>query len=306
MLRNMASNGSSRLEKFKARLAAGEMLLLDGAWGTQMQKAGLQLGECPEEWNLTRPEDIKNIAREYFKAGADISLTNTFGGNRYRLVRHGFADKMREFNLAGARLSRAVADEFGGLVAASVGPTGEYVEPEGMLKSSEMYNAFHEQISALKEGGADAICIETMYVLEEALLAIQAARDLGMYCMACMTFDATPQGFKTMLGTSVNEAAEALDKSGADVIGTNCGNGIGDMVKIARQMRKLTKRPLLVKSNAGLPEMVDGSPVYKETPELMAGHLSELKAAGVAIVGGCCGTTPEHIQAFRKAIASGF
>jgi 5-methyltetrahydrofolate--homocysteine methyltransferase len=297
---------SNRLEKLKSRLAAGEMILLDGAWGTQMQKAGLQLGDCPEEWNVSRPEDIKNIAREYFKAGADVSLTNTFGGNRYRLVRHGFADKMREFNLAGAKLSRDVADEFGGLVAASVGPTGEYVEPEGMLKSSEMYNAFHEQISALKEGGADAICIETMYVLEEALLAVQASRDLGMYTLACMTFDATPKGFQTMLGTSVDEATEALDKSGADVIGTNCGNGIADMVKIAKQMRKISKRPLLVKSNAGLPDMSSGSPVYKETPELMATHIKELKAVGVSIVGGCCGTTPEHIRAFRTAIKNGF
>lgn len=293
---------SNRLEKLKARLAAGEMILLDGAWGTQMQKAGLQLGDCPEEWNVSRPEDIKNIAREYFKAGADVSLTNTFGGNRYRLVRHGYADKMREFNLAGAKLSREVADEFGGLVAASVGPTGEYVEPEGMLKSSEMYNAFHEQILALKEGGADAICIETMYVLEEALLAVQASRDLGMYTLACMTFDATPKGFQTMLGTSVDEATEALEKSGADVIGTNCGNGIADMVKIAKQMRKLSKKPLLVKSNAGLPEMSSGSPVYKETPQMMAGHIAELKKIGVGIVGGCCGTTPEHIRAFSKAI----
>jgi len=304
MLGDMASSGSSRLEKFKARLVAGDMLLFDGAWGTQMQKAGLQLGDCPEEWNLTRPDDIKNIAREYLKAGADIVLTNTFGGNRYRLVRHGFADKMREFNMAGAKLSREVADELGGLVAASVGPTGEYVEPEGMLKSSEMHHAYHEQIAALKEGGADAICIETMYVLDEALLAIQAARDLGMYTMACMTFDATPKGFQTMLGTTVQEASEALEKSGADVIGTNCGNGIGDMVKIAKQMRKFTTKPLLVKSNAGLPDMSSGSPVYKETPELMASHIQELKAAGVSIVGGCCGTTPEHIRAFRKAISA--
>jgi 5-methyltetrahydrofolate--homocysteine methyltransferase len=293
---------TTRIETLKKRIQSGEMLLCDGAWGTQMQKLGLQLGDCPEEWNVTRADTIKEIAREYFKCGIDLCLTNTFGGNRYRLVRHGFADQMREFNRAGAALSRQVADEFKGVVAASVGPTGEYIEPEGMLSKKEMYDAYFEQIAALKEGGADAVCIETMYVLDEALVAIEAAKAHGLFCMACMTFDSTPDGYKTMLGTTVEEATRALDSSSAEVIGTNCGNGITDMVKIARQMRSFTKKPLMVKSNAGLPEMVDGKAIYHETPAMMAASIAELKQLGTAIIGGCCGTTPEHIRTFRAEI----
>jgi 5-methyltetrahydrofolate--homocysteine methyltransferase len=171
-----------------------------------------------------------------------------------------------------------------------------------MLSKKEMYDAYFEQIAALKEGGADAICVETMYVLDEALVAIEAARAHGMFCMACMTFDSTPNGYKTMLGTSVEEATRALDASDAEIIGTNCGNGISDMVKIAKQMRAFTPKPLIVKSHAGLPEMVDGKPIYHETPAMMAEKIAELKKLGTAIVGGCCGTTPEHIRMFRAEI----
>ncbi|MCY3019848.1 MAG: homocysteine S-methyltransferase family protein [Planctomycetota bacterium] len=293
---------SARLEKLKSRLAAGEMLLCDGAWGTQMQRMGLAVGDCPEEWNVTQPEKVKQLAREYYAAGADLGLTNTFGGNRYRLERYGFTDKVREFNTAGAALSRQVADEFDRTVAASVGPTGEYVEPEGLLKEREMYDAFHEQIAALKEGGADAICVETMYALDEALLAVKAARDLGMFCVASMTFDSTPDGVKTVLGVSVAEAVKALDAGGADVVGTNCGNGMAQMVELARLMRPVTRKPLLVRPNTSLPETVDGKTVQHETPEGMAASIRMLRDAGVAVVGGCCGTTPEHVRAFRAAI----
>lgn len=293
---------NARLERMKQQFASGKIILSDGAWATQMQKLGLQPGDCPEEWNVSRPDNVRQIARDYLKVGADFCLTNTFGGNKYRLVRHGFADKMREFNLLGALLSRQAADEVGAWVAGSVGPTGEFVQPEGMLAPNEMYAAFREQIEALKEGGVDAVCIETMYVLDEALLAIKAAHDVGVFCIACMTFDETPGGFKTMMGVELGEAAKALDASTADVIGTNCGNGIDEMVKIAHTMRGLTKKPLMVKSNAGLPKVVHGISVYKETPQMMAARIAELKAAGVAIVGGCCGTTPEYIRAFRAAI----
>ncbi|HYG75364.1 MAG TPA: homocysteine S-methyltransferase family protein [Planctomycetota bacterium] len=296
------ASASARLDKFKEQLASGKIILSDGAWGTQMQKLGLQPGDCPEEWNVSRPDDVRQIAREYLAAGADFCLTNTFGANKYRLVRHGYAEKVREFNLLGAMLSRQASDEAGKFVAASVGPTGEFVQPEGMLTQGEMLVAFREQIEALKEGGVDAICIETMYVLDEALLAIQAAKECGLFCMATMTFDATPQGFKTMMGTPLDEAARALDASPADIIGTNCGNGIEEMVQIALQMRPHTKKPLLVKSNAGLPKMVHGISVYKETPQMMAARIADLKTAGVAIIGGCCGTTPEHIRAFRAAL----
>jgi len=292
---------SAQFEKMLQRLKAGDVLLCDGAWGTQMQKLGLQAGDCPEEWNVSKPDAIRQIAREYFEAGVDFCLTNTFGANRYRLIRNGITDELAEFNRAGVRLSLEAAKSFGGVVAASVGPTGEYVEPQGMVSRTEMYNAYKEQIEALKEGGADAIVIETMYVLEETLLAIKAAKDCGMFCMACMTFDSSPQGYRC-LDASLQDSARALDASGADVIGTNCGNGIVEMVEIAALMRPLTSKPLMVKSNAGLPLLAGGKATYKETPEVMASFVPQLIKAGVSIVGGCCGTTPEYIRAFRREI----
>lgn len=285
-----------------ARLKDGEVLLADGAWGTQMQKQGLQLGDCPEEWNVTRAEDVLAIARGYFSAGADFCLTNTFGGNRYRLTRQGFAARLPELNAAGMQISLKAAQEFKRAVAASVGPTGEYIEPEGMLSRTEMQVAYHEQMSALKEAGAEAVCIETMYVVDEAVLAVKAAKELGLYCMANMTFDSTPDGYRTMLGATVGEATRAIDAAGADVVGSNCGNGIREMVEIARVMRQFTQKPLMLRSNAGLPRMVDNKPIYDETPQMVADAVKEMIDLGVNIVGGCCGTTPEHIKVLRTLV----
>jgi 5-methyltetrahydrofolate--homocysteine methyltransferase len=293
---------SERIEKFLKRLADGEMLLADGSWSTQMQRLGLQPGECPEEWNVTRPGFIEEIARSYFAAGAEMVLTNTFGGTRFRLMRHGFAGKAREFNLAGAALCRRVAEEHGGFVAASVGPTGEFLEPEGLLKEQELYGAFLEQLAALKDGGADAVCIETMYVLNEALLAVKAARELNLFCMASMAFEASPKGFRTLSGADVKEVVSALEEAGADVVGANCGNNMAGMIRLAGRLRLFTQKPLLIRPNAGTPHE-DGKKIsYHDTPETMAAGIAPLKAAGVNIVGGCCGTTPEHIRAFRGAI----
>lgn len=293
---------SARTEKFLKRLASGELLLADGAWSTQMQRLGLQPGECPEEWNVTHPRWIEEIARDYFKAGAEMVLTNTFGGTRFRLMRHGFAGRVREFNRAGAELCRRAAEECGGFVAASAGPTGEFVEPEGLLKEREMYAAFLEQFAALKDGGADALCLETMYVLEEALLAVKAARELNLFCMASMTFESTPAGFRTLSGTGVEEALRALDAAGADVVGANCGTDMAGMVRLASRLRQCTKKPLIVRANAGAPQAAGGQISFQDAPEKMAEGIAALKAAGVGIVGGCCGTTPAHIRCFRAAI----
>lgn len=290
---------SERLQRLIGRMASGGMVLGDGAWGTQLQRMGLGFGDCPEEWNVSHPDQIRGLARDYLAAGADFCLTNTFGGNRYRLTRHGFSERLRELNLAGVRLSREAAQAFDAPVAASVGPTGEFVQPEGMLSVREMRLAFDEQMAVLKEGGADFVCVETMYVVDEAALAVEAAKQAGFFCMASMTFDSTPGGFKTMLGATLPQAVAALERAGADVIGSNCGNGIAEMAAIARQMRSLTTRPLIIKSNAGLPQMVGGVAVYGESPESMAHWIRELKDSGVSIVGGCCGTTPEHIRRFR-------
>jgi 5-methyltetrahydrofolate--homocysteine methyltransferase len=287
---------------FLERLRAGEVLLSDGAWGTELQKMGLPAGSCPEEWNVSHPDEVRRLVRGYLDAGADMVLTNSFGGTRFRLRRHGFAERVGEFNQAAARLSKEAAAPYGAFVVASVGPTGEFVEPLGLVTEQEMKEAFREQIQALKDGGADAIVVETVFALEEMRLAIGAAKDLGMTCFATMTFDLGAAGFKTMMGVSVPQAAKALEEYGADVVGSNCGNGIENMVRIAAEMRAHTRLPILVHPNAGMPQLVQGQVVYQEAPEAMAGKLKELIAAGANIVGGCCGTTPAHIKAFREVL----
>jgi 5-methyltetrahydrofolate--homocysteine methyltransferase len=171
-----------------------------------------------------------------------------------------------------------------------------------MLKEREMYAAFHEQLAALKDGGADAVCIETMYVLDEALLAVKAACELNLFCMASMTFEATPTGFRTLSGAGVEDAIRALDAAGAGVVGANCGNDMAGMVRLARRLRLFTKKPLLIRANAGTPQVAGEKISFQDTPETMASGIGALKSAGVAIVGGCCGTTPEHIRGFRAAI----
>ena len=291
-----------RTQRFLDRLQARELILADGAWATQLQKMGLQTDQCPEEWNVSHPDWIRQLAQDYCDAGAQMILSNTFGANKYRLMRYGLGDRVRELNLRGVEHSLQAAEKSGAFVAASVGPTGEFIEPEGMVREDEMYTSFREQIEAVREAGADAVCLETMYVIEEARIAIRAARDLKMFVIASVTFDSTPDGFRMMLGTGVDAATRALDEAGADVIGTNCGNGIVDMVRIAHRMRLFTKRPMMVKSNAGLPELKDGRLLYHESAEFMAARIEELKRTGVTIIGGCCGTTPTYIREFGAAM----
>lgn len=301
---------------FLERLQAGEILLSDGAWGTELQRHGLEPGANPEAWNLTHPDAVKAIAQRYYQAGADMGLTNTFNGTRFRQKHYGMADKVKQINEAGARLCKEVARAFDGFVAGSMGPTGEFVEPLGLVTADEMYLAFREQANALKTGGADAAVLETIFALDEMQIAIRAAKDAGLFTMATMFFDAQNDpatgerskdaafGFKTMMGVTPEEAVHGMDEAGADVVGTNCGNGIENMVRLVRELRPHTKKPILMHSNAGIPKLVKGNPnpVYEETPALMAGKIQDLIAAGAQIIGGCCGTTPEHIQAFRREI----
>ncbi|MDO9465161.1 MAG: homocysteine S-methyltransferase family protein [bacterium] len=287
------------------RVKKGEVLVSDGAMGTMLHHKGLGLGECPEEWNITHPGEVKAIAEAYLKAGSDMILTNTFGGSRFKLAKFGLEANVAEFNKAGVALAKKAALQYGGIVAASLGPTGEFMRPLGTVTEGEMYDVFREQILAQIQGGADAICIETMTSLEEVSIAIKVVKEnTAVPAIATMTFDKGMQGYKTMMGVSIKEAALGLEKAGADIIGTNCGNGIGPMIDIVLEMRRYSSKPILVHANAGVPELIHGKTCFKETPLDMAKKVSELINAGANIIGGCCGTTPEHIRAIRNAVDS--
>ena len=284
------------------RLARGDHLVSDGATGTYLQSHGQEPGGCPEELNASRPDLIKRMASDYFQAGADMVLTNSFGGNVFMLKKYGYGDRVREFNLLAAQHARSVAPP-GRYVVGSVGPTGEFLQPLGEISESDMMDAFTEQVTALEDGGADAVVIETMTALEEASVAIQATKEsTDLTVMATMTFDKGPRGFFTMMGVTPERAAKELSEAGADVLGSNCGNGIEAMIEVAREMRGATDGYLLIHSNAGIPAIRKGQIVYPETPEWMAPRFKLLEEMGVNIFGGCCGTTPGHIRALSEAV----
>ncbi|MBI4553333.1 MAG: homocysteine S-methyltransferase family protein [Candidatus Latescibacteria bacterium] len=276
--------------------------LADGAMGTMVQTAGLPSGECPESWNVTHPERIIDIHRQYLDAGCDIILTNTFGGSRLKLRRFGLGDRVGDFNRAGVRLARSAARPEA-LIAASIGPTGELPEPYGEVSVETFILVFAEQIAAVAEEGVDLIWIETMSDLTEACAAITAAQaTCQLPIITTMTFERSPRGYHTMMGVSPTEAARCLLDAGADCVGANCGLGSDDTVEIIRAMRAAVPDAMLVaKPNAGLPQWNDGQALYPETPEWMAARVPRLIDAGVRIFGGCCGTTPEHVRAMARA-----
>ena len=290
------------MKSLRERVVQGNILISDGAMGTFLQARGLQPGECPEEWCISHPEVVKEIHAAYLAAGADILETNSFGGTGYKLKPYGLADRVRELNLAAVALAKQVIAGRG-YVAAAVGPTGRIVEEEGGdTTPQDLYEAFKEQVAALAEGGADALCIETMGSLTEALQAIKAAKDCTALPVMCtFTFQAGARGFRTMMGVTPERAAREAAAAGADMIGSNCGSGIVNMIEIARQMHATQPRtPILINANAGLPVLEEGKTVFKETPEFMASKVNDLIQAGAQIIGGCCGTTPEHIAAMAK------
>ena len=288
---------------FLETVRGGGILVGDGAWGTMLMARGLELGDCPEAVNLENPEMLGEIASLYLDAGADIITTNTFGGSSLKLDSYGLADRTEEINREAVQALRsAIGDR--AYVSGSVGPTGKILEPYGDTAPEELSESFLRQIGALIEAGADLICVETMMDLNEARLAVDAVRFLSteIPIMATMTFDATPRGFFTMMGTSIEQAAAGLEDAGADVIGTNCGNGIEKMVEIAREFKRHSKLPIIIQSNAGLPENRAGEVIYPETPEFMADEAKQLIDIGVAVIGGCCGTGPDHIRALRSLV----
>ncbi len=284
------------------RLLAEGTVLLDGAWGTQMQARGLAPGECPDLWNLTAPDKVREVARAYVDAGSRVILTNTFGASRLALAGHNAADQAPAINEAGARLSKEAAGDQA-LVFGSIGPSGKMVMM-GETSVEELEDVFAEQAQALAAGGAAGLVIETMADLDEARAALSAAKKTGLPVVACMVFDSGKDKDRTMMGVTPEQAAQALTEAGADVIGSNCGQGIQGFVNICRRLRAATDRPIWIKANAGLPEMEGGQVVYRTTPEEFAAVVPDVIAAGARFVGGCCGTRPDFIAAVKARLAA--
>jgi methionine synthase I (cobalamin-dependent) len=282
------------------QLLADGPVLTDGAWGTELQKRGLGLGDFPDAWNLTHPEQVEEVARAYVEAGSRVILTNTFGANRVRLAEHEPAGKVTEINRRGVEISRRAAAGRA-FVFASIGPSGKMLRA-GEITAEQLGIAFEEQARALAEGGADALVVETMSDLDEAKVAVTAARAIGLPVVACMVFDSGRDQDRTMMGATPEQAAEALSAAGADVIGANCGQGIAGFLKICQRLHAATDRPIWIKPNAGLPELADGRTVYRTTPESFAGLVPALLAAGASFIGGCCGTSPPFIEAVKRRL----
>ncbi len=282
------------------RLLANGPVVTDGAWGTQLQVRGLGLGEFPDAWNLSHAERVAEVARAYVEAGSQVILTNTFGANRIRLRDEAVAREVLQVNTRATEISRAAA-EGRARVFASIGPTGKLLL-SGEVAPQEVQAAFAEQAGALAQAGADALVVETMSDLEEAKLAVAAARSTGLPIVACMVFDSGSQRDRTMMGNTPEQCAEALVAAGADVIGANCGQGVAGFIELCRRLRAATDRPIWIKPNAGLPKVVNGRTQYESTPEAFARHVPALVEAGAAFVGGCCGTTPEFIGAIRQVL----
>ena len=292
------------MEKLEKRLACGEVLVVDGAMGTLLQSMGLQPGECPELWCLTHRADMQTIHRDYREAGSSVVECNSFGGSRYKLRHYGLEDRVAEINYAAAALAREVAGDTQHVLG-SIGPTGEFMEPYGDETEASFFEAFAEQACALAAGGADAVIIETMTSIEECCTAIKAVRSCtAMTVVGSFTFD--PQlngGYASMMGVRPAQFAVAAAEAGAHVIGSNCGLGADHMVNIVREMRgSVSTLPLLAMPNAGMPSLVGGKTVFRETPEMMAEKSLLLRDAGATLIGGCCGTTPAHIRAMVAAL----
>lgn len=291
------------MKTISERIKNGEVLVSDGAWGTFLQKMGLEPGECPESWNIKFPEKVLSIAQSYIDAGSDIIETNSFGGTSFKLEHYGLHNQVYEINKAAAEISRKAAgsDKY---VMGSIGPTGKMIVM-GDVSYDQLYEAFKKQAVGLADGGVDAIVIETMSDLEESKAAIRACcENTNCEVICTMTFEKSPEGeFYTMMGVSPADMVNQVVADGASIIGANCGNGIENMIGIAKEIRKANAEvPLLIHANAGSPIYENGETLFLESPEQMAGFVDKLINAGANIIGGCCGTTPEHIRQIAENV----
>jgi 5-methyltetrahydrofolate--homocysteine methyltransferase len=291
------------MENILDRLQRGEVIVGDGALGTMLMQRGLQQGEPPESFNTLKPGVLEEIASLYLEAGSEIVSTNTFGASPLRLQQFSMEKDTEILNRnAVEAVRRAVGDH--AYVSGSIGPSAKMIKRPGDSVADEILASFKQQSRALLEAGVDLICIETMTDTAEAVLAIQAVRSLNpkIPIMATLTFGKIPRGYFTIMGNSVQDSVAMLQAAGADIVGSNCGNGTDAMIEIAREFRKYTSGPIAIQSNAGLPVSCDGNLIYPETPEYFSKKAQEMIDLGVQIIGGCCGTTPEHIRAVRKIV----
>jgi 5-methyltetrahydrofolate--homocysteine methyltransferase len=277
-----------------------QAILADGAIGTELQRMGLKPDYCCELWNLMHSEKVLAIHRAYVEAGAQLITTNSFRGNRFALIRYGLASKAREINRSAAEIARLAAGQ-SAYVIGSIGPIGTTSSPEDAL------NAFREQASALIEGGANAIIVETISDTREMEIAVKAARLAGAHLViASMAFTKVNGSYKTLADISPEQALDAMLSAGVDVVGCNCGAGLtmDDYIRLVELFRSRSDAPIIVQPNAGSPELVHGEIVYKQAPEAMAARVVDLIRSGANIIGGCCGTRPEHIRLFKKQLYS--
>jgi len=286
-----------------AELAAAGPVVIDGGMGTLLQDSGLDDGGAGELWNVERPETVRDAHRAYAEAGARVLTTNTFGGNRPRLDMHGLGSRVHELNSAAARIAREVADEHGALVAGDLGPTGGLMSPLGTMEPEEAKEIFAEQLVGLRDGGIDLVLIETMSDLAEVEAALSAAREVvpDLPVVATLSFDTN---LRSMMGVRPADAVTALAAAGVDAVGANCGRGPAEMRQIAAQLVQARPEGLLLvaQSNAGLPRVVGDHFEYDATPADMAIHAEELHELGIDLIGGCCGSTPEHVRAMSAAL----
>src|SRR5258708_16039188 len=293
ILKNMAAD-------FLKRLKASPVLC-DGAMGTLLYEKGIFINRCYDELNVSQPDLIRGLHHDYLQAGAEVIETNAFGGNRLRLERHGLAGKVREINFAGAKLAKEAAKSFDAWVAGAVGTLGVRIEPLGKTSSQEARDAFREQIAALLEGGTDILILEPFGYMEELHQALLAAREVNsrIPVVAQVTVD---EEANCMDGSTPEVFAPRLEEWGADVIGCNCSVGPVAMLDAIERVRAATSLPISAQPNAGIPRSVEGRNIYLCSPEYMASYARKFVAAGVRLIGGCCGTTPEHVRVMKSAL----
>ena len=290
----------------RERISEG-LFLLDGAMGTELIARGIEAGTCNDYLNIESPDTIFDIHRSYFQAGSDAVLTNTFGANKYALGRHGFAERSEEINTAAAQIARRAAGEEK-YVLGDIGPSGDFLQPLGNLKPEELKEAFAAQVQALLAGGVDGFIIETMTALDEITIAIEAVKSVcDLPVFASMAFDKAGEDFRTMMGVDPAAAVAQITALGVDAVGFNCGGlNMEQYVGLAKVYASEVKGqvPILAEPNAGKPELVDDKAVYRVSPAEFAAVAEKIYSAGVNIIGGCCGTSPAHIEAMAKKLKS--